>query len=101
MRHAALGLALCLAWASCTFPSVEYEPTCAVPTSCQNDITSCSKQANAEQMMCLSKCTADCGACDTTLDKAMSVCVAQCENCSASGGCMNATESCKALLGVP
>jgi hypothetical protein len=101
VRQAFLALALMLACVSCTFPSVEYEPTCAVPTSCQNDITTCSKQAEAQQTMCLSKCTTDCAVCDTDFDSAVSMCVAQCENCSANSGCMNATAYCKALLGVP
>lgn len=101
VRRAVLALALGLAWASCTFPNVEYEGTCAVPTSCQNDVTNCSKQADAAQTMCLSKCTTDCGTCDVDMSMSMSICVAECENCSATAGCMNATESCKALLGVP
>jgi hypothetical protein len=101
VRQTVLALALALAWASCTFPSVEYEPSCAVPTSCENDIASCSKQADAQRTMCLSKCTTDCAACDTDFDAALSMCTAQCENCSENSGCTNATENCKALLGAP
>jgi hypothetical protein len=100
-HRAFVALTLVLAWASCTFPSVEYEPTCAVPASCQNDITNCTKQADGQHTMCLSKCTTDCAACDTDFDAAVSICVAQCENCSANSGCINATDNCKALLGAP
>ncbi len=100
IRSAITALTLFVATA-CTFPSVEYEPTCVVPTVCLNDTDVCRKQAETQQNMCLSKCTTDCATCATDIDTALSMCVAQCESCSAGEGCKNATESCKALLGVP
>lgn len=87
--------------AGCTFPTVEYEQVCAVPSVCLNDVDVCRKQAEAQQNMCASKCTTDCATCSTDYDSAIATCVAQCESCSASEGCLNATDSCKALLGVP
>jgi len=88
-------------WAACSFPNVEYETECMVPVSCQNDVDVCWKQAEAQQTMCTSKCMMTCGTCDVDYDQMMAACVAQCETCSANGGCANATGSCKALLGVP
>lgn len=93
----AMGMAL----VACTFPSVEYDASCMAPMSCGNEINSCQKKAEAEQNMCSMKCSMSCGACDADFDRAMLSCVAQCESCSAGAGCMDATASCKALLGVP
>jgi len=103
-----------LAVGACTFPDVDYEDVdpespmtaaCAMPTSCEPEVTSCSKQADSQRGACLSKCsngqTADCTACQDSHASAVSVCVAQCESCSAAKGCANATDSCKALLGAP
>ena len=101
VRRAVLALALGLAWASCTFPNVEYEVTCAVPTSCQNDVTNCLKQADAAQTMCWSKCTTDCGTCDVDMSMSMSIWVADCEDCSATAGGRNATGSSTGRLGGP
>lgn len=86
---------------ACTFPSVEYETGCAVPTACENDVGVCTNKAEAAQNMCSMKCTMSCVDCSTDFDRAMTTCVALCETCSANNGCANATESCKALLGVP
>ena len=100
-------LALGMISAACTFPSVEYEAepvseaACVAPTACMNDVEVCRKQADAQQMMCLSKCTTVCPSCGADFNDALSICVAQCEACSAGEGCANATESCKALAGVP
>ncbi len=99
-----LMLSLGFVWASCTFPSVDYElaeAACTAPMSCANEATSCTNKAEAAQTMCSMKCSMSCLTCDTDFDRAMETCVAQCENCSAIDGCMNATESCKALLGAP
>ncbi|HRI72483.1 MAG TPA: hypothetical protein PK156_49950 [Polyangium sp.] len=103
LYRAAVSLAFCFVWASCTFPSVEYETDteCVVPTVCQNDIDVCLKQADAQQMMCLSKCTTVCPSCGTSFEEALSMCLAQCEACSGNEGCTNATKSCKAMLGMP
>lgn len=101
LGRVALLLTLGFLWASCTFPSVEYETVCAVPMACQKDVEACRKQAGMQQMACLSKCTTVCPSCGTDFDQAMNLCVAECEVCSANEGCANATESCKALSGVP
>jgi hypothetical protein len=101
VRRAILTLSIGFACASCTFPSVEYETACAAPTSCANETSACTKKAEAAHNMCSMKCTKSCLDCDTAFDRALEMCVAQCENCSAVAGCMNANASCKALLGVP
>lgn len=100
-RRAVLMLMLGLAWASCTFPSVEYESACAAPKPCESDAVSCAKKAEAAQNACSMKCQMSCLQCDTDFDRALDMCVAHCENCSANAGCLNAGESCKALLGAP
>lgn len=89
---------------ACTFPTIAYEESaaaCAVPTSCAKDVATCSNKAQAAQNMCAMKCSMSCVDCESDFDRDMGICVAQCETCSANGGCANATESCKALLGVP
>jgi hypothetical protein len=101
MRLAGLLLAMGFACASCTFPSVEYDTSCAAPTSCEKDVATCGNKAQAAQNMCSMKCTMSCVDCDEAYDLALASCIAQCETCSAGEGCTNATESCKALLGVP
>ncbi len=101
LRRAVVILALSFVWASCTFPSVDYETACAAPKSCENEVISCTKKAEAAQNMCSMKCSMSCLECDSDFDKALTTCVAQCENCSASAGCLDATASCKTLLGVP
>lgn len=87
--------------AACTFPSVEYETACAVPTTCENDVATCGNKALAAQNMCSVKCSMSCVDCDQQFSRSLDICVAQCETCSANAGCMNATESCKALVGTP
>lgn len=101
IRVVGLLLAMGVACLSCTFPSVEYDTSCAAPTSCEKDTTLCANKAQAAQNMCSMKCMMSCVDCDDEYDRALASCVAQCESCSASDGCMDATESCKALLGVP
>jgi hypothetical protein len=101
LRRAILMISTGLVWASCTFPSVDYESACAAPPSCENDANSCTKKAEADQNACSMKCSMSCLECDTDFDRALGMCVAQCESCSASAGCTNASASCKALLGVP
>jgi hypothetical protein len=89
---------------ACSFPTVVYEETaasCAVPMSCVNDVAACSNKAQATQNMCAMKCSMSCVECESDFDRDLGICVAQCETCSANGGCANATESCKAMLGVP
>jgi hypothetical protein len=100
-RLAGLMLAVGFACFSCTFPSVEYDASCAVPPSCENEIATCGKKATATQNMCSAKCPISCVDCDDEFSRALTSCLSQCESCSASDGCMDATASCKALLGVP
>lgn len=90
-----------LTLAACTFPSVEYETECAVPMACENEVFACNNKAMAAQNMCSMKCSMTCVDCDAEFSRSLDICVAQCETCSANEGCMNATESCKALLGAP
>ncbi len=107
---------LLLGLSACTFPTVDYlepgetDPPCATPPKCVGDVSTCSKQAEAQRGACVSQCGSgptkmgaipDCAGCDAAYDTAMNVCVAQCESCSAAEGCTNATDSCKALLGLP
>ena len=101
VRGVVLMFTLAFAWASCSFPSVEYEPACAAPKQCENEANACAKKAAETQDSCAKKCSTSCQECDTDFDRALGMCVAQCESCSASEGCLNATESCKALLGAP
>jgi len=101
VRPVVLMLALGFAGAACTFPSVEYDTSCAVPTSCEKEVNSCSNKAQALQNMCSMKCAGTCVDCEADYDQAVTACVVQCETCSANNGCENATENCKALLGAP
>lgn len=101
VRRAVLVLVWVFGCVSCTFPSVDYETSCSAPASCESGATSCSNKAAAEQNKCSMKCTMSCVECETTFEQALSGCVTQCEGCSAKAGCLDATESCKALLGVP
>ena len=108
-RSVVLMVALGFAWASCTFPDVEYDSgsgagadsACAVPMSCVNEVNTCRNKADALQNSCSMKCSGTCIDCEASYDEALASCVTQCENCSVIEGCMNATESCKALLGAP
>jgi hypothetical protein len=94
---------------ACTFPDVDFaDPlaaACTMPPACDVEIDTCSKQAETQRGSCLAKCgmgpTADCTACQSEHNSAVSICVAQCESCSSANGCTNATDSCKALLGAP
>ncbi|MDI1435256.1 hypothetical protein [Polyangium sorediatum] len=111
---------LLLGLSACTFPAIDYAepdesggegPACAATPKCANDVESCAKQATGQRSMCVSQCEkgwpsgssfgGDCSACETAHDTALNNCVAQCETCSASGGCTNALDSCRALLGFP
>lgn len=104
LRRACAYLTLTMFLTACTFPTISYEESaaaCAVPTACTKDVAACSNKAQATQNTCSMKCSMSCLECDSDFDRDIGICVAQCETCSANGGCVNATDSCKALLGAP
>ncbi|MDI3285531.1 hypothetical protein [Polyangium sp. 15x6] len=107
---------LLLGISACTFPAIDYdEPgeaasiACAATPKCASDVESCSKQAYGDRSMCMSQCgksgpmnlNPDCNSCESAHETAMNICVAECESCNAADGCPNATDSCRALLGLP
>jgi hypothetical protein len=99
-------VAAALLAASCTFPSVDYEPPCDVPSACDKDVDSCAKQASLQRDTCLAKCKGGMvetceDACRSDYHAALSACLAQCEDCSLQQGCANSTQSCKRKLGLP
>ena len=103
-RALALLLLVCLAAASCTFPTVEYSAPCAVPEGCKKSVNQCSKQARSARDVCANQCKApkdDCALCAAIFDTGMSECLNQCEACSEENGCANPSEACGAALGLP
>ncbi len=105
-RHARAGLfAWLLAAASCTFPEVQYDMPCSVPATCHNETENCRKLSDVDRSACLMKCAmtpnGNCDACATEFDADLAVCLENCDDCSATNGCTNATQSCKTRLGIP
>jgi hypothetical protein len=116
-----LGLAaMAMLVASCTFPSVDYyeEPAtdggggaapmsgCNVPATCSTEVNTCAKPPRSKLDACDAKCNGIMAqpcrdACQSNYEAAVSVCLSQCQDCSAKYGCLNATQSCRALLGLP
>ncbi|MDI1476046.1 hypothetical protein [Polyangium sp. y55x31] len=109
---------LLLGLSACTFPAIDYvEPdeadvesaACVATPKCATDVEACSKQASGQRSQCVFQCqksgpmnlNPDCSTCESTYATEMNICVAQCESCSAAAGCTNATDSCRALLGLP
>jgi len=101
-----------VALAACAFPDVDYgessanarNTACVMPAACESTVNVCSTKASTQRGACLNKCgmgqAPDCGACQDAHESALNTCVAQCETCSAENGCENATDSCKAWLGL-
>lgn len=110
MAHAALrdaraGLvALLFAASACTFPEVAYDMPCSVPATCHNATENCRKQADIDKSACQAKCmmpfSSDCG-CVAQFEADLAICLEDCDDCSATNGCTNATQSCKTRLGMP
>ncbi|MDC3960758.1 hypothetical protein [Polyangium jinanense] len=109
---------LLLGVSACTFPAIDYvEPgeadieavACAATPQCANEVDTCAKQAYGQRSACVSQCeksgpmslNPDCSSCDSALETNLNICVAKCESCNAADGCSNATDSCRALLGLP
>jgi hypothetical protein len=106
LRCARFGLfAALFATGACTFPEVQYDQPCSVPTDCHNPTETCHKQADSDRNACLASCamtpSGDCGVCTTEFNAALAVCLENCDDCSAANGCTNATQSCKTRLGLP
>ncbi|UQA55751.1 hypothetical protein [Polyangium aurulentum] len=90
--------------ASCTFPDVEYDMPCTVPTLCQKNAEGCLKDAEVARNACLAKCkmtpNGNCGSCTADFETDLDQCLDTCDGCGAQSGCMNATQSCKTHLGI-
>jgi len=104
-RLALLGLVAFILAASCTFPDVEYDMPCSVPSTCQKNAEACRNKGEGDQTACLAKCAmtpnGNCGECQTNFETVLEQCLELCEGCGAQNGCTNATESCKTHLGMP
>jgi hypothetical protein len=102
-HRAFLGFVAFMFAASCTFPDVEYDMPCSVPTSCRQSAEKCLDRGQGDRNDCLEKCkkSKDCGVCNADYETYLAQCLDQCDGCGDQNGCTDATQSCKTYLRMP